>query len=89
LYKRKPERYNHIDVGDISKQLEVKKRLQCKPFKFFLEEIAPDMLEKYPPTQTEFAIGSVRDVSKGIFRSQTDVFSSILDRECRFSEPLH
>lgn len=60
LYKRKPDRYKNIDVGDISKQLEVKERMKCKPFKYFLEEVAPDMLEKYPPYQTEFASGVVR-----------------------------
>ncbi|CAO1318883.1 unnamed protein product [Diamesa serratosioi] len=48
LYKRNPTRYNKIDVGDISKQLEIKNQLKCKPFKYFLEEVAPDMVEKYP-----------------------------------------
>lgn len=59
MYIRKPDRYKHIDAGDISAQLEVKERLQCKPFSYFLEVVAPDMLEKYPPTQTEFASGVV------------------------------
>lgn len=56
-------------MGDISAQLEVKERLQCKPFKYFLEEVAPDMLEKYPPTQTEFASGVVRSFT---FKSLID-----------------
>jgi len=59
IYRRKPERFNRIDAGDISKQLAVKERLKCKPFKYFLEVVAPDMLEKYPPDQLEFASGVV------------------------------
>lgn len=59
LYQRKPDRYERIDAGDVSKQLAIKKQLQCKPFKYFMEVVAPDMLEKYPPVQVEFASGSV------------------------------
>jgi len=32
---------------------------QCKSFKYFLEVVAPDMLEKYPPVQIEYASGAV------------------------------
>jgi polypeptide N-acetylgalactosaminyltransferase len=59
LYRRKPDRYDRIDAGDISKQLAIKEKLHCKPFKYFIEVVAPDMLEKYPPDQVEFASGSV------------------------------
>lgn len=41
LYLRKPDRFSHVDVGDISEQLAVKERLKCKPFKYFLEVVAP------------------------------------------------
>lgn len=63
MYQRKPERYSRIDAGDISQQLEVKERLKCKSFKYFLEVVAPDMLEKYPPYQTEFASGVIESVA--------------------------
>lgn len=59
IYQRKPERFSRVDVGDISKQLAIKEKNHCKPFKYFLEVVAPDMLEKYPPTQIEFASGVV------------------------------
>lgn len=59
IYERKPDRFSRVDVGDISKQLAIKEKLQCKPFKYFLEVVAPDMLEKYPPVQIEFASGVV------------------------------
>jgi len=59
IYERKPDRFSRVDTGDISKQLAIKEKNKCKPFKYFLEVVAPDMLEKYPPTQTEFAKGAV------------------------------
>lgn len=30
-----------MDSGDISQMLNLKKKLKCKPFKFFMEEVAP------------------------------------------------
>ncbi|KAG5669574.1 hypothetical protein PVAND_017461 [Polypedilum vanderplanki] len=48
LYMRDPERYGRVDAGDISYQLAIKKKLQCKPFSYFLNEVASDMLEYYP-----------------------------------------
>lgn len=38
-----------IDPGDISEQREIRQRLHCKPFKWFMEEIAFDILKRYPP----------------------------------------
>lgn len=35
-------------MGDISKQLAMKERLQCKSFQWFMEEVAPDLLTKFP-----------------------------------------
>lgn len=68
IYQRKPERFARVDVGDISKQLAIKEKLQCKPFKYFLEVVAPDMLEKYPPVQIEFASGVVSYFKKNLFK---------------------
>lgn len=31
-----------VDVGDISERLELRQRLQCKPFSFFLNEVWPE-----------------------------------------------
>lgn len=50
LYSRHPERYKRIEIDeeDIEEQLELKKSLKCLPFRHFIQEIAPDMIERYP-----------------------------------------
>jgi polypeptide N-acetylgalactosaminyltransferase len=50
LYSRHPERYKRIEIDeeDIQEQRELKKELRCKPFKYFVENVAPDMLGRYP-----------------------------------------
>lgn len=50
LYSRHPERYKRIkiDEEDIEEQLELKEYLKCKPFSYFFNELATDMLERYP-----------------------------------------
>lgn len=60
LYKRDPDRYAKVSAGDISYQLYVKERQQCKPFKHFIEVVAPDMKERYPVEEpAEYASGAV------------------------------
>lgn len=46
---RNAEEYASVDAGDLTAQRAVRERLNCKSFKWFLEEVAPDMLVKYPP----------------------------------------
>lgn len=48
IYMRNPERYENIKTGDLSFQLAIKEKLQCKPFSYFIERVAPDMLQFYP-----------------------------------------
>lgn len=63
LYKRSPNRYKNIDVGDISKQLAIREKLQCKSFKWFMDEIAFDLPLKYPPIEPpDFAWGTIRSL---------------------------
>lgn len=50
LYKRKPQ-CRTIDAGDLSKQREIRRKLKCKPFKWFMEEVAFDLVKKYPPIE--------------------------------------
>lgn len=44
LYRSEPERYSKIDPGDLTKQFEIKNSLNCKPFKYFLDVVVPEMV---------------------------------------------
>lgn len=64
LYQRDPEKYANIDAGDLTKQKAIRDKLQCKPFKWFMEEIAFDLPKKYPPVEPpDFAWGTIRSIS--------------------------
>lgn len=63
FYRGNPMKYAQIDAGDLTKQFELKKRLKCKPFKYFLDNIAPEMLERYPLEPQYFARGSIQNLS--------------------------
>lgn len=64
LYARQPTRYKNIDAGDLSKQKAIREKLQCKPFKWFMEEIAFDLPLKYPPVEPpDFAYGTIKSLA--------------------------
>eukprot|EP00039_Didymoeca_costata_P006862 m.94130 g.94130 ORF g.94130 m.94130 type:complete len:674 (+) comp13427_c0_seq1:150-2171(+) len=42
FYKARPD-VKKIDFGDISTRLELRKKLKCKPFKWYMETLLPDM----------------------------------------------
>ncbi|KAK7506882.1 hypothetical protein BaRGS_00001733 [Batillaria attramentaria] len=47
----------NVQFGDVSKRLELRKNLQCKPFKWFLENVYPEL--KVPNSQA-VAFGSIQ-----------------------------
>lgn len=60
FYTRDPlTRY--LDHGDISKQLEFKKRNECKSFAWFMENVAPDQLIKFPELPPNLFWGEMRN----------------------------
>ena len=60
LYKSDPKRYRNVDAGDLTKAFELKKKLNCKPFQYFLETVAPEICERYTPESWgNFASGSI------------------------------
>lgn len=60
IYMRRPH-YRNIDPGDLTKQKALRDRLHCKPFKWFMENIAFDLPLKYPPIEPgDFGVGEVR-----------------------------
>ncbi|XP_006815254.1 polypeptide N-acetylgalactosaminyltransferase 10-like, partial [Saccoglossus kowalevskii] len=66
FYKRRPHLKGQ-DFGDISAQLALKKKLNCKSFKWFLEEVGPDILKYYPPEEPEPAAwGAIKNVAKDV-----------------------
>lgn len=59
LYMRRPQ-YRNLEVGDLSAQYAIRDQLQCKPFKWFMKNIAFDLPKKYPPVEPpDFASGEV------------------------------
>ncbi|KAG8221857.1 hypothetical protein J437_LFUL003233 [Ladona fulva] len=63
LYDRRSH-YRKIDPGDLTAQKALRERLKCKPFKWFMEEIAFDLPKKYPPVEPpDFAKGEIRSVA--------------------------
>ena len=76
LYDHRPH-YRNIDPGDLTEQRKVRERLKCKPFKWFMEEVAFDLVKVYPPVEPPpFASGEVLIRPYFIFNTWfTDFFS--------------
>ncbi|XP_053951210.1 N-acetylgalactosaminyltransferase 4 [Anastrepha ludens] len=61
VYDRSPQEYAEVDAGDLTAQRAVRERLNCKSFKWFLEDVAPDLLETYPPVEPpSYAAGALQ-----------------------------
>lgn len=59
LYKRRPH-YRNINTGDISAQKAIREKLKCKPFSWFMKEVAFDLPKRYPPIEPPpYASGEV------------------------------
>lgn len=62
LYEKLPD-VRDMEEGDLSKQKAVRERLKCKSFKWYLENIAPDILKTFPVKMPiDFAFGTVRPI---------------------------
>lgn len=66
LYKRNPKVYGRLKPGDISKQKALRERLQCKPFKWFMEHVAYDLVELFPLDEPSFAYGGIKNVGMNL-----------------------
>ncbi|KAK7926201.1 hypothetical protein WMY93_008511 [Mugilogobius chulae] len=47
VYQRRPE-YRHLSAGDMAAQKELRAKLNCKSFKWFMKEVAWDLPKHYP-----------------------------------------
>jgi len=60
IYKKRPH-YRDMDPGNISQQVALRDKLQCKPFSWFMKEVAFDLPRHYPPVEPpDFVSGEIR-----------------------------
>lgn len=62
FYTREPLA-RFLDAGDISKQLEIRNRLQCRSFDWFMKNVAYDVFAKYPKLPPNLYWGEVRNLA--------------------------
>ncbi|CAB3398994.1 unnamed protein product [Caenorhabditis bovis] len=55
----------HISPGDISQQLALRDKLQCKSFKWYMENVAYDVLKSYPLLPPNRVWGEARNPTTG------------------------
>lgn len=58
-YIREPQ-IRKLELGDISAQVSLRNKLQCKPFKWFMDNVAYDLVKKFPLPPKNKAWGEVR-----------------------------
>ena len=61
FYTREPTA-RYVDMGNITAQLELKKRLECKSFDWFMKNVAYDVLEKYPRLPPNQEVGALVNI---------------------------
>ncbi|KAG1687667.1 putative polypeptide N-acetylgalactosaminyltransferase 10 [Nymphon striatum] len=66
IYIRKPHLRN-VDPGDLSIPFKIRKTLKCKPFKWFMDEVAFDLQDRYPAIEPpDYASGEIRNEGKDL-----------------------
>ncbi|XP_028967008.1 N-acetylgalactosaminyltransferase 7 [Galendromus occidentalis] len=63
FYTREPMARDY-DAGNLTQQLELRKRLQCRPFSWFMKEIAYDVLKHFPYLPRNNRWGHIKPVSE-------------------------
>lgn len=62
FYTREPMA-RFLDMGDISEQLLLKDRLGCKSFQWYMDNVAYDVLDKFPELPPNIHFGELRSVA--------------------------
>lgn len=61
IYRNDPTRYANVNAGDLTKQKQLRQNLNCKPFQYFFDEVAPDLLKMHPMNEPGiFASGTIQ-----------------------------
>ena len=64
FYTREPLA-RFVDMGDISEQVALKTRMNCKSFDWFMKEVAYDIMDKYPRLPPNQFWGDLINVGMG------------------------
>lgn len=64
FYTREPLA-TYYDAGDLTSQLEMRKRLKCKSFRWFMKNVAYDVLKNFPLLPRNLFWGEIRHDSTG------------------------
>jgi hypothetical protein len=73
-YYRRDPAIRTLNYGDITERKQLRERLKCKSFKWFMETIAYDVLEKFPPPSKNLVWGEVNDIDR--FQSTYELICS-------------
>ncbi|KAG8438907.1 hypothetical protein GDO86_005192 [Hymenochirus boettgeri] len=61
IYQRRPD-YRHLSAGDVAAQKDLRRKLNCQSFKWFMAEVAWDLPKYYPPVEPPAASwGEIRN----------------------------
>ena len=74
FYTREPLA-QYLEIGDISAQLELKDKLKCKSFSWFIENVAPDVLTKFPELPPNSHWGEVRKLKIVVWKIDVKYFA--------------
>lgn len=77
-YDGHPDRIE-MDAGDLTTAKNLKAKLNCKPFKYFLDVIAPDILKRFPVQKLpDFASGVIQnDANKSLCVDGYGIYNQI------------
>lgn len=63
LYNHGDGIYDNVDPGDLTAQKAIRTKLKCKSFKWFMENVAFDLMKSYPPVDPpDYASGAIQNV---------------------------